>query len=1068
DKVQEFANINVANPGNQDITFCYWGTENDTVRWAYANAYKAVYPDSLSAALPEIYYIDETNTIKYATTGTQTLTQIKENLISYAGYKVAGLNKDNPSAMEFTTIDDTTVSATANGRPKVLVLGNNDGVARDTLTSFENKFPDGVDIYFVNIAGNDKDQTTEFKNTVKSNGKIVYCYDVYGRYIGLADEYLRAANLMTGQNQGYATPVICYIDAENKLQYVTQGESNGDQLLNILKSSCFYEEGQGEDVEEVQSLILQKPTKTVYLTGESLSVEGGQVGLTSDSMTALTTSMVSGFNSRQPGIQYLTVTHEGVTVQFSVIVVEVPQVTAKVGDTLSSINLPVYTYGVYSWKNSGTTLETKGNQSFEAIFTPTDIVNYSVRNGIQIQVEVTENETPVTPPSVEEKYIVTFNYGGKLDNETVEVKKGENVTQPDITTVEGFEFKGWYKEETFITPWNFESDTVTKDLTLYAKWETKSVDPGEPEDPVLPESKVITVAPIADLVYTGKALKPVVQVYDGEKLLQLNKDYKVTYKNNVNANAGAVQAGEEFNENLPSVIITGKGNYSGTLQVNFNILPIEIRDEKDVIDSGLKVNITDQLVVNTKKAVAPLKSVSFGKTLKEGQDYTFTLSCMNATDSEGQPITGRLDDGKIPAGAKGRFTMIIKFEGNYRGVATYFISVAEKTELIKNAAVTLKKEFKSIDFEAFNNGYANKMLEEGFEVKMGQTLLEPSKDYGATWANIDKIGTATLIISGSGNYKGTKAVNFKLTGKALTASKLTLENFGNLTYTGEPLAQKDLIIKYEGKPLTEGTDYIVSYTKNDKVGTAVMTITAKEGSYYQGSVKKTFKIAAADITQVKQPEAITVPYSKAGARPVAEVVLENALGQRLVNGKDYTLSYKNNKNVAEANSSNGPVVVVKGKGNYTGTLEIPFTITKADLSDLGITVKAVAYNAKKADSYAYQPAVTIKDGSKTLSSKTDYTVEYENNTQAAYKAYYLDKIEGAPKPVVKITARKVSSYTTEEPVIIELPVYRIKLTSKNVYAVISETSYTGKQATPEVELYYSADHKVIKDIKAKG
>ncbi|MBR5578837.1 MAG: hypothetical protein IKW28_07575, partial [Lachnospiraceae bacterium] len=179
-------------------------------------------------------------------------------------------------------------------------------------------------------------------------------------------------------------------------------------------------------------------------------------------------------------------------------------------------------------------------------------------------------------------------------------------------------------------------------------------------------------------------------------------------------------------------------------------------------------------------------------------------------------------------------------------------------------------------------------------------------------------------------------------------------------------------------------------------------------------------------------------------------------------------SYKNNKNVAEANGSNGPVVVVKGKGNYTGTMEIPFTITKADLSDLSITVKAVAYNANKAESYAYQPAVTIKDGSKTLSGKTDFTVEYENNTQAAYKAYYLDKAEGASRPVVKITAKKVSGYTTEEPVIIELPVYRIKLTTKNVYAVISETSYTGKQATPEVELYYSADHKVIKDIKAKG
>ncbi|MBR5578515.1 MAG: hypothetical protein IKW28_05910, partial [Lachnospiraceae bacterium] len=312
----------------------------------------------------------------------------------------------------------------------------------------------------------------------------------------------------------------------------------------------------------------------------------------------------------------------------------------------------------------------------------------------------------------------------------------------------------------------------------------------EPEDPVLPESKAIRVAPIEDLVYTGKALKPAVQVYDGEKLLQLNKDYKVTYKNNVNANVGAVQAGEEFNENLPYVIITGKGNYSGTLQVNFNILPIEIRDEKDVIDSRLKVNIAEQLVVNTKKAVAPLKSVSFGKTLKEGQDYTLKLFVMNATDSQGLPLEGYLDDYKVPAGAKGNFSMTIKFEGNYHGAVTYLVSVAEKTELIKNAAITLKKEFKSIDIEAFNNEYTNKMMAEAVEVKMGRTLLVNGTDYMISFADTQiKVGTTSFVVKGMGNYKGTKTVTFKLTGKALAASKLTFENFGNLTFTGEALTQ---------------------------------------------------------------------------------------------------------------------------------------------------------------------------------------------------------------------------------------------------------------------------------------
>ena len=50
------------------------------------------------------------------------------------------------------------------------------------------------------------------------------------------------------------------------------------------------------------------------------------------------------------------------------------------------------------------------------------------------------------------------------------VASGARITEPEEPTWEGRFFGGWYKEAETITPWNFAADTVTGNVTLYAKW----------------------------------------------------------------------------------------------------------------------------------------------------------------------------------------------------------------------------------------------------------------------------------------------------------------------------------------------------------------------------------------------------------------------------------------------------------------------------------------------------------------------------------------------------------------------------------------------------------------------
>lgn len=69
-------------------------------------------------------------------------------------------------------------------------------------------------------------------------------------------------------------------------------------------------------------------------------------------------------------------------------------------------------------------------------------------------------------------HTVTFNlnYTGAPAPTTAKVNDGGKMTKPTDPTRTGYTFGGWYKEAACTTAWNFDTDTVTGNITLYAKW----------------------------------------------------------------------------------------------------------------------------------------------------------------------------------------------------------------------------------------------------------------------------------------------------------------------------------------------------------------------------------------------------------------------------------------------------------------------------------------------------------------------------------------------------------------------------------------------------------------------
>ena len=99
---------------------------------------------------------------------------------------------------------------------------------------------------------------------------------------------------------------------------------------------------------------------------------------------------------------------------------------------------------------------------------------------------------------------------------------------------------------------------------------------------------------------------------------------------------------------------------------------------------------------------------------------------------------------------------------------------------------------------------------------------------------------------------------------------------------------------------------------------------------------------------------------------------------------DYTISYKNNKNAADASrvpASKAPTVIIKGRNNFTGTITRTFTILPADIGGDGFRAEDVyrlhTGKVQKAPAVLYQNGRPLKKG-------RDYVLSYEDTGKNAY------------------------------------------------------------------------------------
>lgn len=503
--------------------------------------------------------------------------------------------------------------------------------------------------------------------------------------------------------------------------------------------------------------------------------------------------------------------------------------------------------------------------------------------------------------------------------------------------------------------------------------------------------KQCTFYKIASQYYTGSQIKPVPKIKNGTTTLKNGTDFTLTYQNNVN-------------KGTAKVYIKGKGNYSGSCSLTFSITARPV--------STLKITVPS--VTYNGKAQKPAVTVKYNNyKFKNGTDYT--LSYKNNTKIGTATVTVK-GKGKLSGTKSVTFKINAKPIKNavitYNNSLTYNGSTLSPAVTVKYGNTTLKKNtdytvaysnnvnagtgtititgkgiyggsvkktftIKKLGISATavsgtgNKVYTGSVIKPVPAVKVGGRTLKNGTDFTVSYKNNTEPGTATLKVTGKGNYSGSVSKTFKITARAINDVEVTVPD---TVFTGEQV-KPDVVVSYGSYQFINNSDYTLSFKDNVNIGTASVVVTGK--NHLSGSRTVTFPIEKADISST-EIAVKNATFTGSAVKSDVDVRLGNVT---LKEGTHYTLSYKNNVNAGTAQ------VTISGKGSLEGAVTMSFTIEKADISKasisasgtyapdgvkIGINAKFGNYTLKSSD-YSFAAPTAAGEQTLTISGNGNFS-----------------------------------------------------------------------------------------------
>lgn len=420
-----------------------------------------------------------------------------------------------------------------------------------------------------------------------------------------------------------------------------------------------------------------------------------------------------------------------------------------------------------------------------------------------------------------------------------------------------------------------------------------------------------------NLVYTGNELTQTVTVTVGGKELTKDTDYTVT-------GLTGTEPGSY------PVTVTGTGNYTGTVTKSFEIAKADISSAEITYDAGP--------YGYTGKEWKPEVTVSFNSaTLTAGNDYTVSY------------------ENNINAGTA---KIIIT------GIGDHFTGLTEKTFTINSAEIS-GCTFAPIADVTYNT----KAHTPEVTVAISGRTLEADKDYTVSYASNVNAGTATVTVTGKGNFTGSANTTFTIAKADLNLSVYTISSLCTETEVKTSTLPSNFFLADETEtgfsialtaaggdaiftqaPAVVDGENVITYQLNGGTGEATfnVTVTPVSSNYKAGTYD--LKIQAYDKTNVSNRivfESGSAVYTGSGIKYEKATIAGHSSGMRYTYAPDVATG-------ATLDAAGLPLTV----GTYT------VTATYSDASSYGY--KTATFTITKATP-AGTPAYTkIETSGKTL------------------------------------------------------------------------------------------------------
>ena len=576
--------------------------------------------------------------------------------------------------------------------------------------------------------------------------------------------------------------------------------------------------------------------------------------------------------------------------------------------------------------------------------------------------------------------IASQPYTGSTIEPTVTVKDGRK------TLTAGTDYTVTYKDNTNV-------GTATATVTGTGNYT------GSVETKFNITAKALTASMVRDIAaqtYTGSPIVPELTVKDGETALSKDTDYTVMYQNNLNAGTA-------------TVTVTGKGNYSGSVRKTFTIEPKSITPVVTVSGD----------YTYTGSAITPAYTVEITKGgLKLGDDQ-YTVEFSDNTNAGTGKIIVKAKDG-----------------GNYS------FDAVNQTFTIKQKDVTAQRDATDIQV----------VVDKGtFDAPtFGDVTGTPTYSYdGATSYDYDAIvkKLKTLQLGATGDIEYTYTANGNYIGTITGTLHFTVVNLPAATITTAPAAKTGLtfngteqVLVNAGSGITtgctlqyrlDGGSYNAELPKATNAGNYTVYYKVKgNNTTHSDSSEQSFTVTIAPktVTAAVSVEPTSYTYTGEAIVPTTVTVKD---GTTVIPASEYTVTYGNNTNAGKA------TVTVKDQdgGNYVVSGTATFTITKAELSGVTVSLKGWTYGDT-----AKTPTVSgnLGGGNVTYQYKADNASTY-TSTVPTNAGTYTVKATVAESANYK-AATATGSFTIEPK------------TVTNAAVTLSQTSYayTGRAFQPSV------------------